>query len=83
MFAGNVDLKQLTLNSSFNTQNVTNIYGMFLNCNKLESLKLPSSFNTKKFTNMEGMFYNFKNFDTFSLFPLLSIDKKIVLKSPY
>ena len=40
---------------NFNTQNVTNMGGMFANCSSLQSLNL-SSFNTQKVTNMETMF---------------------------
>ena len=45
----NIDL------SSFNTQNVTNMYCMFHNCSNLTNIDL-SSFNTQNVTNMYRMF---------------------------
>ena len=83
MFAGNIELQKLILSASFNTENVTNMYGMFRNCNNLENLNLPKSFNNKKVTNMEGMFYNCKHFKTFNLSSFNVSDLKILLKSPY
>ena len=43
--------------SNFNTQNVTDMYGMFSGCYSLISLDL-SNFNTQSVTDMGGMFYN-------------------------
>ena len=40
-----------------NTENVTNMDGMFYNCRALTSLNL-TSFNTAKVESMSGMFYN-------------------------
>lgn len=55
------------------TSNVTNFYGMFMNCTSLTSLDLD--FNTSKVTNMSSMFYgctslqsiNVTSFDTSSV----------------
>ena len=47
-------LKNLDL-SSFNTENVTKMDFMFLNCKSLNSVDI-SSFNTKKVTDMSSMF---------------------------
>ena len=46
--------------SSFNTQNITNMFGMFSDCINLIEINL-SSFNTKNVTNMSYMFNNCKN----------------------
>ncbi len=75
MFAMNVfpcnnSLTELDL-GSFNTQNVTNMYGMFYGCQKLKSLNL-SSFDTGKVQFMGYMFagctaltnLNLSNFNT-------------------
>ena len=48
-------LKELNL-SNFNTNNVTNMIGMFSGCSSLKELNL-SNFNTNNVTDMEGMFY--------------------------
>ena len=48
------DIKSLDL-SSFNTQNVIYMSGMFRGCNSLTNLNL-SSFNTQNVTNMSDMF---------------------------
>ena len=61
MFEGCTNLTNIDL-SSFNTQNVTNMEGMFFNCSNLTNIDL-SSFNTQKVTKMSGMFdgcYNLK-----------------------
>ena len=42
--------------SNFNTNNVTNMSGMFLGCSSLTNINL-SNFNNSKVTNMNGMFY--------------------------
>ena len=42
--------------SSFNTNNVTDMYSMFFGCTSLESIDL-SSFNTNNVTYMYNMFY--------------------------
>jgi len=55
MFYGCSSLESIDL-SSFNTNNVTNMYGMFSFCSSLESIDL-SSFNTNNVTNMSFMFY--------------------------
>jgi surface protein len=43
--------------SHWNTSNVTNMSGMFLNCVKLQNLDL-SNWDTSKVTNMSNMFFN-------------------------
>jgi len=48
-------LSSINFNNYFDTSEVTNMNGMFLNCTKLTSLGL-SSFNTSKVTNMSFMF---------------------------
>ena len=48
-------LTSINFNNYFDTSEVTNMNGMFLNCTKLTSLDL-SSFNTSKVTNMFSMF---------------------------
>ena len=42
--------------SNFNTNNVTNMRGMFYGCSSLNSLNL-SNFNTINVKDMEGMFF--------------------------
>lgn len=54
MFSNCVSLTKLEFNE-FNTDNVTNMFGMFQSCLLLTSLDL-SSFNTKKTKNMNSMF---------------------------
>jgi len=49
-----------------NTANVTNMYRMFYECNKLSSLDL-SNFNTANVTNMEEMFYSCQNLSSLDL----------------
>ena len=62
MFPGNSDvlggssLKTINL-ITFNTQQVTNMLGMFCNCSSLTILNLVS-FNTEKVTDMRWMFKN-------------------------
>ena len=63
---GCINLKSLNI-SSFNTQNVINMMGMFCECNNLKKIDFPSSFNTQNVTNMMNMFYNCKNLDNLSL----------------
>ena len=43
--------------SHFNTENVTDMTGMFHNCRSLVSINL-SNFKSYSLTNMSGMFYN-------------------------
>ena len=54
MFSNCSSLTSLNL-SNFNTNNVTNMSGMFYNCSSLTSLNL-SNFNTNNVTNMSYMF---------------------------
>ena len=54
MFCGCSSLKELNLNN-FNTNNVTNMYGMFWGCSSLKELNL-NNFNTNNVTDM-----NYKN----------------------
>ena len=46
--------------SSFNTENVINMNGMFKNCKNLEQLNLLS-FNVEKVEDMSGMFLGCSN----------------------
>ena len=62
-YKGCIQLKSLILPSSFNTQNVINMMGMFCGCNNLKILDFPSSFNTQSVTNMMYMFYNCKKLE--------------------
>ena len=57
MFCSMVALTSLTLPSSFDTSNVTNMQEMFYKMPALASLTLPDSFNTSNVTNMSYMFY--------------------------
>ena len=43
--------------SNFNTQNVTDMWGMFYNCSSLTNIDL-SNFNTQNVNDMGNMFYN-------------------------
>ena len=65
LFFGLINLQSLDL-SSFNTQNVTNMKGMFYKCCNLQSLDL-SSFNTQNVTNMRCMFYECENLQNLDL----------------
>ena len=55
MFYNKSNLTSITFGSSFNTENVTNMSGMFLECSSLTNLNL-SNFNTENVTNMNDMF---------------------------
>ena len=55
--------------SSFNTQNVTDMYHMFYGCSGLTSLDL-SSFNTQNVTDMRSMFDNCSGLTSLDLTPL-------------
>ena len=57
MFANMINLTTIEGLTNLNTQNVTDMYGLFYNCQKLESLDL-SNFNTENVTEMEQMFTN-------------------------
>ena len=52
-------LKELNL-SNFNTNNVTEMGGMFFGCSSLEELNI-SNFNTNNVKNMFGMFSRCSN----------------------
>ena len=54
-FAGCSTLETISGLEYLNTENVTNMYRMFYECNKLSSLDL-SKFNTEKVTDMSSMF---------------------------
>ena len=70
-FRGCQDLTNIEGIKYLNTENVTNMDGMFQNCKSLTTLDL-SRFDTKNVTNMNGMFYaclalttlDIANFDT-------------------
>ena len=55
MFSGCSSLKKLNINS-FNTKNITDMYGMFYECSSLTKLNI-NNFNTDNVTNMQGMLY--------------------------
>ena len=65
-FAGCSTLETITGLEYLNTANVTNMYRMFYECNKLSSLDL-SNFNTANVTNMEEMFYSCQNLSSLDL----------------
>ena len=65
-FAGCSTLETITDLEYLNTANVTNMYRMFYECNKLSSLDL-SNFNTANVTNMEEMFYSCQNLSSLDL----------------
>lgn len=52
--------------SSFNTENVTTMVGMFYNCSSLRSLDLPG-FNTANVTKMGAMFQNCSSLQSLDL----------------
>ena len=54
---GSSQLTSIGDTSHWNTSNVTNMSGMFLNCVKLQNLDL-SNWDTSKVTNMSNMFFN-------------------------
>lgn len=63
MFNGCTKLHDLNI-SSFNTENVTNMYGMFYGCSSLDSLDL-SHFNTR-YVRKDGMNYMFNGCSSLS-----------------
>lgn len=63
MFNGCTKLRDLNI-SSFNTENVTNMYGMFYGCSSLETLDL-SHFNTR-YVRKDGMNYMFNGCSSLS-----------------
>ena len=56
-FEGMSNLTTITDIGNLKTDEVTNMYGMFMNCSKLESLDV-SGFNTENVSDMNCMFYN-------------------------
>ena len=52
--------------SNFNTENVTDMYGMFYKCSGLTSLDVIN-FNTQKVTDMRSMFYNCSSFTSLDI----------------
>ena len=58
-FSGNKSMFFKIINiSEWDTKNVTDMSGMFYNCNSLESLPDISQWNTENVMNMSNMFYN-------------------------
>ena len=55
MFSRCSSLEKLNLSSSFNTNQATDMSGMFYECSSLKKLNL-SSFNTNQITNISSMF---------------------------
>ena len=66
MFANMINLTTIEGLTNLNTQNVTDMYGLFYNCQKLESLDL-SNFNTENVTNMLQMFAGCSSVDSLDL----------------
>jgi len=74
LFNGDTSLKNITFDKSFDTKNVTSMYGMFQECTGLESVDLRY-FNTGKVESMMRMFdscsslkqLDLKHFNTGSL----------------
>ena len=71
MFSECNELEYLDL-STFNTSKITNMEGLFNNCNKLKKIKGLNNFNTSNVINMVKMFQScteleyldLSNFDT-------------------
>ena len=59
-------LVSIIFGNNFNTSNVTDMMGLFVNCSSLTTLNL-SSFNTTNVTNMTGVFYNCSSLTTLDL----------------
>ena len=57
MFSANRNIQEIDL-SSWDTSNVTNMYGMFRNDYSLTSIKFGDNFNTSLVTDMDSMFRN-------------------------
>lgn len=55
LFYNFVNIKNINFNNNYDTSNVINMYGMFLNCRELSVLDL-TIFNTQNVTNMANMF---------------------------
>ena len=66
MFADMSNLTTIEGLTNLNTQNVTDMYALFYNCQKLESLDL-SNFNTENVTEMRQMFTNCKSLTSLDL----------------
>ena len=56
-------LEEIIISSSFNTEKVTNMRGMFYGCENLKFIDF-NKFNTSNVTNMKWMFHNCKSFET-------------------
>lgn len=65
-FSGFMGLTTITHLEYLNTSQVTNMQGMFQNCESLEALDL-STFNTENVTNMFGMFESCKSLKSLNL----------------
>ncbi len=65
-FSGFMGLTTITHLEYLNTSQVTNMQGMFQNCESLEALDL-STFNTENVTNMFGMFDSCKSLKSLNL----------------
>lgn len=65
-FSGFKGLTTITHLEYLNTSQVTNMQGMFQNCESLEALDL-STFNTENVTNMYGMFESCKSLKSLNL----------------
>lgn len=59
MFAEDINLQKITGLDKFNTSNVTDMYGVFQNCQRLtdDIISGVAKWNTSKVTNMSLMFY--------------------------
>lgn len=53
--------------NKFNTSNVTNMSGLFKNCNNIPKIDLGNNFDTTNVTNMDEMFFNCTNISEIDL----------------
>ena len=79
MFSNMSNLTTVEGITNLNTQNVTDMYSLFLNCQKLESLDL-SNFNTQNVTDMLQMFANCSSLTSLNV---SSFDTKNITKMDY
>ena len=71
LFANLTNLSSIEFNNILDTSDVTNMQGMFKDCNSIQNITF-TSFNTSKVTNMSSMFencsslydFNLRSFDT-------------------
>ena len=68
MFQECFSIKELNL-SNFNTDNVTDMDGMFFKCSSLKKLDI-SNFNFKEVNSMTNMFYHCSNLEDINIYKL-------------